>query len=432
MRIINKKYLLIILLVGIITGAVIMKPKEKIQLDNVILKQEVNNKTFAMYIKNDDAYEKYEGTKFPEGYDLNLNKSKCVDKDGVEIENVLYTKDNKVGVKSNKSFYCYLYFDLLEEKEFEYTGNYQVFIAPKTGNYEIDLWGASGGDIDSYFGGKGAYTKGIIQLQKSDKLYIYVGGIGNEEQGGYNGGGDLMPGNFYAGRVGGGATDVRLNISETGNWNDFNSLKSRIMVAAGGGGANNRNSDYLYAGNYYGAGNGGSGGALIGIAGESLDESHTNPDTHKSWGWAYGSGGTQNGAGDAVIFGENMAKDDSYLHRTLSSFGYGGMFQSGGGGGYYGGGSSAHGGGGGGSSFISGYKGCIAIEESSTEENIKPKDGCTEGSLDVTCSYHYSNKIFTNTEMLAGNAEMPTHDGKDTMIGNTGNGHAKIKLVSVG
>ena len=112
MRIVNKKYLLIILLVGIIlTGVIVFKPKDNIKLDNVILKQEIDNKTFAMYIKNDDAYEVYEGNNFPNEYVLNINKSKCVDKDGIEIENALYTKDNKVGVRSNKSFYCYLYFD---------------------------------------------------------------------------------------------------------------------------------------------------------------------------------------------------------------------------------------------------------------------------------------------------------------------------------
>ncbi len=115
MRIINKKYLLIILLVGVLlTGAIIFKPKQEVKLDNVILKQEVNNNAFAMYTETDNGYEEYEGDKFPSGYRLNKDKSKCVDKEGIEIENALYTQDNKVGVKSNKSFYCYLYFD---EKE---------------------------------------------------------------------------------------------------------------------------------------------------------------------------------------------------------------------------------------------------------------------------------------------------------------------------
>ena len=115
MRIINKKYLVIILLVGVIlTSVIVIKPKENFKLDIVILKQEANNKTMAMYVGKDNNYEEYNGNTFPKGYRLNLNKSRCVDKAGIEIENALYTQDNKVGVKSNKSFYCYLYFD---EKE---------------------------------------------------------------------------------------------------------------------------------------------------------------------------------------------------------------------------------------------------------------------------------------------------------------------------
>ena len=114
MRIINKKYLLIILLVGIITGTIIFKPNKEVKLDDVILKQEVNNKTFAMYIQNDNQYEKYESTKFPDGYELNLNLSKCIDNNGNELENVLSYENNKVALTSNKSSYCYLYFDKKE------------------------------------------------------------------------------------------------------------------------------------------------------------------------------------------------------------------------------------------------------------------------------------------------------------------------------
>ena len=113
MRIINKKYLLIILLVGVIlTGVVIFKPKEKVKLDNVILKQEVNNKTFAMYKEDDDnKYVKVEGNKFPDMYVLNLTKSKCIDNNGKELENVLSYENDKVTITSGNTTYCYLYFD---------------------------------------------------------------------------------------------------------------------------------------------------------------------------------------------------------------------------------------------------------------------------------------------------------------------------------
>ncbi len=113
MRIINKKCLLIILLAGvIITGAVIFKPKEKVQLDNVILKQELNNKTFAMYKEEDDNnYVPVNDTKFPDMYVLNIEMSKCIDNNGNELKNVLSYENDKVTITSGNTTYCYLYFD---------------------------------------------------------------------------------------------------------------------------------------------------------------------------------------------------------------------------------------------------------------------------------------------------------------------------------
>jgi hypothetical protein len=54
---------------------------------------------------------------------------------------------------------------------------------------------------------------------------------------------------------------------------------------------------------------------------------------------------------------------------------------------------------------------------------------CNNGSNDVACSYHYSGLIFTNTNMIAGNTSMPTHDGTGTMTGNSGNGYARITYI---
>ncbi len=126
MRIINKKYLLIIILVGvIITGIIIFKPKENIKLDNVISKQKVNNKTFAMYTETDNGYEEYKDNKFPEGYVLNTNESKCIDNNGKEVDNILSFNNGEVTITSGKTTYCYLYFDKslgLEIKEKEPKG----------------------------------------------------------------------------------------------------------------------------------------------------------------------------------------------------------------------------------------------------------------------------------------------------------------------
>ena len=113
MRIINKKYLLIVLLVGaILTGVVIFRPKENIQLGNVILKQEINNKTFAMYKEDaENNYVPVEGADFPKGYYLNIEKSQCIDNNGNKLENVLSYENSAVTITSGNTTYCYLYFD---------------------------------------------------------------------------------------------------------------------------------------------------------------------------------------------------------------------------------------------------------------------------------------------------------------------------------
>ncbi len=113
MRIINKKYLLIVLLAGVIlTGVFVFKPQKEEQLNEVVLKDEVSkNEAFAMYKEEGDSYTKIEETKFPDMYVLNLTKSKCIDNNGNEITDALSYENDKVVLKSNRSSYCYLYFD---------------------------------------------------------------------------------------------------------------------------------------------------------------------------------------------------------------------------------------------------------------------------------------------------------------------------------
>ena len=100
---------------------------------------------------------------------------------------------------------------------------------------------------------------------------------------------------------------------------------------------------------------------------------------------------------------------------------------SGGGGGYYGGNASwdatesnsSYANASGGSSFISGYSGCDAIAESSTEDNI----------IHTGQPNHYSGKVFTNPIMIAGNASMPKPKG-GTETGHSGEGYAIISWIS--
>ena len=61
------------------------------------------------------------------------------------------------------------------EETFDYTGGYQEFVAPYTGEYLLEVWGAGGGGQhqtgSAGVGGLGGYSKGIVTLKKGDTLY---------------------------------------------------------------------------------------------------------------------------------------------------------------------------------------------------------------------------------------------------------------------
>ncbi|MDD2391818.1 MAG: glycine rich domain-containing protein, partial [Bacilli bacterium] len=284
------------------------------------------------------------------------------------------------------------------EYVYNYNGYYSTFVAPKTGYYNLEAWGASGGNsvgndsnacpvgtsYGSGCGGGGSYAQGAILLNQGETIYVYVGSRGKDgivsgiAPGGYNGGGngEYDHSDNEAGGGGGGATDFRL---VSGSWNYSTGLRSRIMVAAGGGGASD-----IYPG--------GPGGAL-----SSVVTRFSPPATQTS--------------GNAFGIGQNA------IYHTAN------IESGGGGGGYYGGysyasdpannGSYGHTGTGG-SSFISGCVGCNAVNSS----------GVHTGN-----STHYSGKVFTNIIMKSGLEEMPVQMGPGTTVGNHGNGFAKITYL---
>lgn len=277
-----------------------------------------------------------------------------------------------------------------QEWTFDFEKNAQEFEAECKGIYKIELWGAEGGSSDNNITAKGAYVSGNIELSKNEKLYVYVG----EHPTFYSGSCySTNENNTFNGTTvgtcagGGGATDIRITTSE--NWYDEASLASRIMVAAAGGGTP-----------YPTTGVGGYGGELTGGDGTGISPSAQSA-------YFAGKGGTQT----EYNFGVGT--------KTTSTAAPGS--------GYYGGQVGYGGNAGGGSSFISGYKGCVAIK---SQTDITPKDNCTIESEDISCSYHYSGKIFTDGVMIAGNKEMPSHnEGEDFEIGNSGDGFAKITFV---
>ena len=313
--------------------------------------------------------------------------------------------------------------------EYEYLGREQIFYVNKSGNYQIEAWG-SGGRPYKYTdaNGKGAYTKGTINLNKNEKYYIIIG----NHVGTFNGIGNKA----NEGTIGGGATDIRLLPY---NNNSFDSLKSRIMVAGAGGGVE-YHSDIS---------RGGSGGGLKGYNA-----------TYSNGGVLYdipNSGGTQTTGGIAIY-------SQAYnTYGNAGQFGKGGNannFGGGGGAGYFGGSGGVNrpltsyneSAGGGGSSYISGHIGCVALDGSSTSSNIvfptKHNVICNDGTTDIDCSIHNSGKYFTNTVMIDGEGHewkyhngdtevtvsndvvgMPMYIGNGTMTGNNNPGFVRITYL---
>ena len=255
--------------------------------------------------------------------------------------------------------------------DFAYTGKQETFIVPESGLYTIETWGAQGGTPKTSPGGLGGYAGGDVYLTKGDELKITVGGDGDPASKGYNGGGRLHRGIFY----GGGATDVRVSGS---------GLMNRIIVAGGGGAASN-----LVGGGFGGGLNGGDG----------LRSSSTNHVYYYGKGGTQSAGGLGNYEGVSGTFGKG---GDSYIP--------GGFDLAGGGGsGWYGGSGSLsqinnENGAGGGSSYV--------FTKISYRPNLYSPDSKYE---------------FTNAKILAGNEYMINKDNV-RVIGNTGNGFARIKF----
>ena len=301
---------------------------------------------------------------------------------------------------------------------YDYTGGEQVFTAPVNGTYKFELWGAQGGAY--YQTATGSYVSGELNTKKDNKFYVYVGRSGLDSSStdyvfnyGYQ--------NYT--KTGGGATDIRL---VDGSWDSLSSLVSRIMVAGGGGSQGGLNP--TDGGSPYG----GAAGGLVGYQGGSCISGNVTEHA--------GAKGATQTSGHAFGFVSLLNTGGSYFYNNPGGNGYwsGNFYDWVGTGGH-----PAVSGAGGGSSFISGHAGCVAIlsQNSITPRSDSKGATCKDGTSDITCSYHYSNIIFKNTTMIDGNGyswttvkgaktSMPSHDGLSTVVGNIGNGYAKITLIS--
>ena len=273
---------------------------------------------------------------------------------------------------------------------YDYTGGEQTFIVPVNGFYKLEVWGASGGTVDtSYYGGYGGYSTGTIKQTKGKSMYVNVGGKGTGATktgesliGGYNGGGNVTGSSTvnHMTASGGGATHIA---SISGLLSSLENNKNDIFIVSGGGGGGRNQANHSEAARW---GFGGSGGGIIGGGPKSSLESTTSYTVVSSLA------GTQT-SGYAFGQGESAS------------------VQSAGGGGYYGGYSGGHSGlpytgsGAGGSGYIGNS---LLTEKSMCCYECTKSDEANTKTIDTTC---------TNSE--------PTEN-----CAKIGNGYAKITLIS--
>ena len=193
---------------------------------------------------------------------------------------------------------------------FAYAEDSQTFIAPASGIYKLEVWGAQGGTYNKLYatGGVGGYSVGNINLKQDEELYVYVGTAGTYgtsstvttvSGGGYNGGGNAA----YRGGAGGGATDIRI---------DGNTLYNRVIVAGGGGGA------YSYSTTI--KANGGNGG---GTTGESGSYYKSVGSTYIGGGATATGGGTRGNSNSANYYGNEgdfgVGADTGRAYKVLTT-----------------------------------------------------------------------------------------------------------------
>ena len=188
-----------------------------------------------------------------------------------------------------------------------YSGECTTYIAKSDGYYNLEVWGAQGGNYNTtYVGGLGGYSKGIVKLEKGTTLYVCVGGqpqtvttSKTAVPGGFNGGGNgfnrATPGTATYGQAGGGATDIRIG---------QNSLYARVIVAGGGSGSNNRTSGY-------------AGGGLSGVTGQS---GYAGTQTAAGTGGSFGQGGSASTSGNNYKYGASGGGGGFYGGGAISSY----------------------------------------------------------------------------------------------------------------
>ena len=256
---------------------------------------------------------------------------------------------------------------------FEYSGLTEELSLDR-GKYLLECWGAQGGTVsETYKGGKGGYSTGILTLDEQTTLYINVGqqgtvlGLSTSVPASFNGGGYSRSNSYYGGS-GGGASDIRINT---------NSLYARVIVAGGGGGGHTQSG---------GGSTGGFGGGLTSGGSTATIATQTKPGSYSS---SYAS---------APVFGQGGGGQSNGT-------------AAGGGGGWYGGSAQS----------INDYSytsgGGSGYVFTSASEQYYPT-GCL-----LTSSYY-----LTNAETIGGDQQFKSPD-REFEVGHSGNGYIRITKI---
>lgn len=190
-----------------------------------------------------------------------------------------------------------------------YAASIRTYAAPTKGIYKLEVWGARGGNISGYNGGKGGYSVGEIELAAGTKLSIGTGGVGNGAtaagqslSGGYNGGGSVT-GNSGVNHItasGGGATHIAIYNSSYGTLQSYSSksiLDQYVLIVAGGGGGARDQANHVNAARW---GHGGAGGGVqssgaYSSAGTTTVAKRNVCIANQTAGYRYGLGESCNG-----------------------------------------------------------------------------------------------------------------------------------------
>ena len=263
--------------------------------------------------------------------------------------------------------------DHVSMSEYSYSGKEETYFAKYEGDYLLETWGAQGGSYnDTYYGGYGGYSKGVVHLEAGQTLYINVGGQGVKSTktaqvfaGGYNGGGNAYGYTDKFVGSGGGATHIATS---RGLLSTLSENQSSVLIVSGGGGGSGYYNSYRAVG--------GHAGGYIG-----------NNGSAPRWGATYyGRGGTQTEGGIGY---------DGAQEGINGSFGQGANSTNngtGGGGGLYGGGGGkweASGGGGSGylsTSLTNKEMYCYNCSESTEEATKTTSTTCVESNPVENCS----------------------------------------------